>query len=276
MVQFPRLIAEVVKRVSGAAALICMLWVSSAGAQDGTSTGDSTGSQPSWAESKFSITVTSYLWLTSLSGDIGVGGLPPADVDITFGEIFKNIDWFPPPIMLAAEARYERFGFLTDFIYLGTEDEGNLSGPLALPVEADLKTMILTFGGAYRVVQSNAVDLDLLAGGRLWMMDANVRVSGPFATRQVGGSKSWMDPIVGVVGHVRLGGGFSVRAEGDVGGFGLGADLDWQVLGTLQYQLDDSITLQAGYRYLAVDYDDGGFVYDVALQGPLIGGSIRF
>jgi opacity protein-like surface antigen len=48
------------------------------------------------------------------------------------------------------------------------------------------------------------------------------------------------------------------------------------VLGTLQYQVADSITLDAGYRYLAVDYKNGGFKFDMALSGPIIGASIRF
>ena len=82
--------------------------------------------------------------------------------------------------------------------------------------------------------------------------------------------------IIGVAGRVKLGSGFALQAEGDVGGFGLNSDIDWQVLGTLQYQLNDSITLEAGYRYLAVDYDDGGFLFDVAMHGPIIGGSFRF
>jgi hypothetical protein len=38
----------------------------------------------------------------------------------------------------------------------------------------------------------------------------------------------------------------------------------------------DSITLDAGYRCLAVDFDDGGLLFDVALSGPIIGASIRF
>jgi hypothetical protein len=33
---------------------------------------------------------------------------------------------------------------------------------------------------------------------------------------------------------------------------------------------------QAGYRYLLEDFDDDGFVYDVALYGPLGGFSFRF
>ena len=245
--------------------------------QEETADGSQSESPPAWAESPLSIKLTTYLWAASMSGDVGVRGLPPAEIDVDFDEIFKNIDWFPPPIMLAAEVRYDRFGLLSDFIYLGLDSEGASPGPLPLTADANLKTLIFTVGGSYRVLQSDSVDLDLLAGARLWMLDANLALTGPvIGTRQAGGSETWIDPIVGVAAQIKLGGGFGFKAEGDVGGFGVGADLDWQVLGALQYQLNESITLEAGYRYLAVDYDKGGFLYDVAMQGPLIGGSIRF
>jgi hypothetical protein len=178
--------------------------------------------------------------------------------------------------MLAGEVRYGRFGFLSDFIYMGLEGEGASPGPLPLTADAELKAMIWTFGGSYRVVQSEAVNLDLLAGARLWMMDLDLTVAGPLATRQGSGSESWADPIVGIAGRIKLGGGFALKAEGDVGGFGLGADLDWQALGVIQYEVDESLMLEAGYRYLAVDYDNGGLLIDIAMHGPIIGGSIRF
>ena len=98
------------------------------------------------------------------------------------------------------------------------------------------------------------VTLDLLAGGRLWSVDGEATLSGPFAVRHASGNKTWVDPIIGVVGQVKLGGGFSLQAEGDVGGFGIVSDIDWQVQGTLQYQVGEPITMDAGYRYLAVDY----------------------
>ena len=41
-------------------------------------------------------------------------------------------------------------------------------------------------------------------------------------------------------------------------------------------QAKDWLSLNAGYRYLAVDFSDGGFRYDVALHGPIIGATIRF
>ncbi len=61
---------------------------------------------------------------------------------------------------------------------------------------------------------------------------------------------------------------------GDVGGFGVSSDLTWQAYGGLGFQLNDWFSAQAGYRYLLEDFDDGSFVYDVALHGPLIGVSI--
>jgi hypothetical protein len=224
-------------------------------------------------DSPWSFRLTSYLWLAGLSGDVGAQGRV-ADIDVSFGEIFDSIDWLPPPVMLAGEVRYGRFAFLTDFIYLGLEGDGASPGPLPLSAELDMQTVVWTFGGSYRVIQDDPVTLDLLAGARLWNLDAEVTVSGPGGpVGQGSDSKTWVDPIIGIAGQVRLGSNFALQAEGDVGGFGLNADIDWQVLGTLQYLLNDSITLEAGYRYLAVDYDDGGFLFDVAMHGPIIGGS---
>jgi len=232
--------------------------------------------KPPWAESPWSVGLTSYVWFAGMSGDVGVRGLPTAEIDVDFSEIFENIDWFPPPVMLAGEVRYDRIAFLTDFIYMGLEGDGASPGPLPLTAEAELKTMVWTFAGSYRVIQDDTVNLDLLAGVRLWMMDVNLTLTGPLAVRQGGRSESWIDPLVGIAGRVKLGGGFALKAEGDVGGFGVGADLDWQVLGVIQYQLNESISLEAGYRYLAVDFDDGGLILDIAMHGPIIGGSIRF
>jgi hypothetical protein len=90
--------------------------------------------------------------------------------------------------------------------------------------------------------------------------------AGSFAARQRSGNETWVDPIIGLSGRVELGNRFALQAEGDVGGFGLVSDIDWQVLGTLQYEVADSITLDAGYRYLAVDYKNGGFLLDVAVR----------
>jgi hypothetical protein len=63
---------------------------------------------------------------------------------------------------------------------------------------------------------------------------------------------------------------------GDVGGFGAGSQLEWQVVPVLGYELNKRFTLQAGYRYLDVNYRSGGFKYDVRLSGLFLGTTIRF
>jgi hypothetical protein len=213
-----------------------------------------------------------------MSGDVGVNSnLAVIDVDVGFGEIFENIDWFPPPVMLVGELRHDRFAAFTDFIYLGLDSNDEMTkGPAAAAADLELHTIVWTFGGAYRVIDGERGHLGLLAGGRLWNVDAEGSLIGLPVARQRSGSKTWVDPIVGVNGRLELGAGFALQAEADVGGFGAASDIDWQVMGTLQYQIAESVSLAAGYRYLAVDFDDGAFLYDVALHGPIIGATIRF
>ena len=273
------------RRIVGAAVIAAMVGVigpsSDACAQD-TSDQTQTQSQntaPAPAPtSPWSVRVSPYVWFAGINGDVGVNAnLPAVDVDVDFSEIFDAIDWFPPPVMLSGEIRYGRFAAVSDLIFLGLEaDDAVARGPISVAAQLDVDTVIWTFGGSFRAIQDDPVTLDLLAGGRLWNVDMKGTLAGPLAVRQRSGSHTWVDPLIGIAGRLELGAGFALQAEGDVGGFGVAADLDWQVMGTLQYSINDAITLDAGYRYLAVDYDDGGFLFDVALSGPIIGASIRF
>jgi hypothetical protein len=213
-----------------------------------------------------------------MTGKVGVNqNLPVVDVDVGFRDIFESIDWLPPPVMVVGEVRYGRFAFVSDFIYLGLEaDRERTVGPISLAAEAELDTVVWTFGGSFRALDAQPVTIDLLAGGRLWNVDAEGRLRGPLAVRQRSGNQTWVDPIIGITGRLDLGGGFALQAEGDVGGFGITSDLDWQVLGTIQYAINETFAAEVGYRYLAVDYEDGAFLFDVALHGPIVGGSFRF
>jgi hypothetical protein len=62
----------------------------------------------------------------------------------------------------------------------------------------------------------------------------------------------------------------------DVGGFGVGSDTSWEAIATLNYRLRDWLWLRAGYRHLEVDYEDGGFVHDVQMSGPMMGAGLQF
>jgi opacity protein-like surface antigen len=264
------------RRAARGCAVLCPLWFAHPAVAADIVSPPTPDLKPVVTEQGWAFTVEPYFWMAGMNGRVGVRGLSPADINVDFSQIFNHIDWSPPPVMLAGEARNGRYALFTDFIYLGLEADGTSSGPLALSAEADMKTLIWTFGGSYRLVDNGTATLDVLAGGRLWHLDSDLTVTGPLAVREASGSKTWVDPLIGVAGDVALGNGFGLHGEADVGGFGVGADIDWQVQGTLQYRYSDSVTLEAGYRYLAVDYDSDGFVFDVAMQGPIIGAKFRF
>lgn len=63
---------------------------------------------------------------------------------------------------------------------------------------------------------------------------------------------------------------------GDVGGFGLGAELSWQLMGLYNQRLGGHWLLSAGYRALSTDYRDDGHLHDVRIAGPLLGVSYVF
>jgi opacity protein-like surface antigen len=63
---------------------------------------------------------------------------------------------------------------------------------------------------------------------------------------------------------------------GDIGGFGVSSDFAWELMGTVNYRINDRTSVSVGYRYYDVDYKDDGFVFDAAQYGPIIGSSFRF
>ena len=227
------------------------------------------------ASDKLSFAVAPYVWFASLQGDIAAfPALPPVEVDASFREIFENLD---PSLMMAGEIRFGRLGFLTDIVYVHLEADGPTPGPLFSGVEADVKNFIGTFEAAYRVVETDGVDLDLLGGIRVWSVRTELSFSpGVLAARAAENTESWVDPIVGVRGRIDVGSGFFLAAWGNVGGFGVVSDLDWDIFGGVGYEWNDWLSSIVGYRHLEIDYDDGGFLYDVVQTGPVIGAVLRF
>ena len=71
-------------------------------------------------------------------------------------------------------------------------------------------------------------------------------------------------------------GPWSFSVLGDIGGFDVGSKLTYQVVGLVNYELNQNWEFHAGYRILSVDYDRGGFLYDVRQYGPMLGATYRF
>jgi hypothetical protein len=91
----------------------------------------------------------------------------------------------------------------------------------------------------------------------------------------VSGSQSWVDPFVGLRGRLNLTDKLYLAARGDIGGFGVASDLTWNAFAALGYQWTRKVSTELGYRHLAIDYSDGGFIYDAEMSGAYLGLTIR-
>ena len=97
-------------------------------------------------------------------------------------------------------------------------------------------------------------------------------------TANVARTAGWVDPLLAARYHRDLGNGLGLTGYGDVGGFGVGAHVDWQVIGTLDYALRCWATLRLGYRSLNFNYQAGGgdLGFNVHMKGPIVAATFRF
>ena len=216
-----------------------------------------------------------YLWMASLKGDLAtISELPAVDVDASFPDIFEKTGF---AFMLAAEARRERLGLVADFTYMELSADGDPPGPLFSDVDIENATFLGTLAPFYRVFENDRVWLDVLAGIRIWSIETDLKLApGIAAGRSIEDQETWVDPLIGGRGSVQLWGPILLSSAFDIGGFGAASDLAWQVIGTLDYRFSKRLLFRAGYRHVDVDYEDGGFEFDVAMSGAILGAVVGF
>jgi hypothetical protein len=88
----------------------------------------------------------------------------------------------------------------------------------------------------YRALDDPSQAADAGIGFRPWGFSMNLKLNaGALPATSVSRSAGWGDPLLAGRYHRDLGNGFGLTAYGDVGGFGVGAHVDWQVMGTIEY-----------------------------------------
>lgn len=231
--------------------------------------------EPGGFEARWESAVALYLWMPGLKGSVGVAGLGPVDVDLTFSDLLDDLDF---AYMGVAEFRNGRWGVFGDLVY--TRTTSGATGPLGI-LSASL-TNELTVGtlmAQYRVVSQPRASVDLMAGARVWGTSSDLTVTLaplPGLDISASGSKTWVDPMIGVKSRVDMTARWYLTGWAMIGGFGAAADIDWDLFGGLGYEVSDRLSLVAGYRAMGVDYTDGGFVFDIVKEGPVVGGVVRF
>lgn len=88
--------------------------------------------------------------------------------------------------------------------------------------------------------------------------------------------RGWWDLYIGVRARMPVAPRWSLLGYVDVGGFGVGSDLTWQLLAGGQYDINDTYSAKFGYRFLHTDYDKRGFRHKSDMSGLFAGLGIKF
>jgi hypothetical protein len=86
----------------------------------------------------------------------------------------------------------------------------------------------------------------------------------------------WFDPYVGLRARYNFNKTYYTAVRGEIGGFGVGADLMWEVETVVGINLTRSIFTEIGYRALGGNYENNNLRFDVVVHGPQITTGITF
>ncbi|MDX2081119.1 MAG: hypothetical protein SFU53_10070 [Terrimicrobiaceae bacterium] len=90
------------------------------------------------------------------------------------------------------------------------------------------------------------------------------------------GDQWWFDPIIGLRGQVNLTRWLFLAGQGDVGGFGAGSQIAWNVQATIGVNITRNVFAELGYRYMYIDYSNDGFIYNMNSYGLYSGLGVKF
>ena len=225
-------------------------------------------------DADWEVRVAPYVWGASLEGNVqAFPSAPSVPVDLTFGDIFNKLDF---AFMLAVEARRDKLYLKSDSSYV------SLSAPAPAPVpdfdEADVssKTFQTMLAVGHTVIDTEDLRGDVFAGGRLWSIKSDLTLRADDNVVNTKSTETFVNPVLGASAGLVLSEELTLDLTGTVGGFGIGAESEFGVLGAVEWQPGDSWGVAAGYRYLAVDYEDDGFVFDVEQHGPFVSAFLEF
>lgn len=258
----------------------------------------------------WSFTIAPYAWLMSINGTATAAG-QKVDVNANFIDNLGKTDTMVG-LMAYGEGRTGPYGVYFDFIYSQVAASGGFAterNPLpnvtrAASPTGDVRStlMIIEAGAMYELYRSDRGDgagssIDAILGIRYWHAntDLSVNVNNSFNAPgsqfdRAGslaafhsGSMDWVDPLVGLRLRQRIAPHHELRLRGDIGGFGIGSQLTWQLLLTYGYEFSSgsmSWSAVIGYRALGVNYvkssgADGSGI-DVVLHGPILGVAMKF
>ncbi|MEL1265757.1 hypothetical protein [Pseudoxanthomonas putridarboris] len=229
----------------------------------------------------WSFRIAPYLWGSAIDGNVAHARLPiDLHASMSFGDVWDNLD---VGAMGTFEARKGRYGMLADGMLakLSTTVHAPVAGA-ALPVRLKTRTATGLVAFQYGWLENDDGYLDLVAGVRVWSARTRLAYSIPVPVpppvpQQYSGSQQerWVDLQVGIKGRRAFSnrmfvGGWALAGAGE-------SDLSTDVMLLAGYDVNERLSVVAGYRWLSTDYEtSSGFKFDTTMQGPGMGLEYRF
>lgn len=230
----------------------------------------------------YTLTFTPYAWLMDLKGTVGARGYS-MHVDAPFTESSKHLNF---AAMTAVDAIYKNsFGITANLNLAMLSGDGAVRG---VSLGSSSSMLMSDAAGLFRVLSrplspggKGRVDIDLLAGVRVWRAGLSLDVETPsHRTRDYSQNKMWVDPIIGSRVIIGLNDKFSLRFRGGYGGFSTASKKTWDASALLGFKINERVSLLAGYRAVGVDYrkinSRDKFIFDITLRGPIVGAIFNF
>jgi hypothetical protein len=214
---------------------------------------------------KWQFTISPYLWVASIVGSTGANGI---DSGIDTGYNFLSLDNLEGAFFIAASARKGRWTIQTDAVFLKFADEGVFD---LLTANIDLSGNVMELSGAYRPASFEYTEL--IFGVRQVSLEIDIGLTpGPQGIQK----ENWLDPLIGIR-HIRpLSERWQAIFRADLGGFGVSSDLTFNGLAGADFNMTEHSSLFMGYRYLTLDFEEGGFLADLTADGFVLGVEFSF
>lgn len=226
-------------------------------------------------KNEWTFLVEPYLMFPVMNGTVGLGNLPfDVPVDASASDIFSNLKM---GFMLAGEATNGQWAVGTDILYMSLAQDVK-PGILNKNGEVTAKQLGWEVYGLYRVTPWLELGLGGLVNSVKTGFDINreelIGQDKEIVNYKRSGSETWFDPMI--VARIKRSEvhQFIYQFRGEIGGFGIGSDLAWQIQAYAGYRFSKLFEMTAGYRIISLDYENGSgqerFMYDVDTSGPVI------
>lgn len=216
---------------------------------------------PLTGRSKITIDPGIYGFLPGLYGHVYLG---PVDIDMAApsDSLIKLNGFFMATLRLG----YDKFGFNFDLFY------GSIKASNERPtVDTDIDETVIQTSLSYYALPW----LEPYAGFRYDRVGVNI--NRPPSENFHPGLRDWYDPIVGIHMTGKASESWTLHLRADVGGFGVGSEVTWQLIFTGSWRATKWLSLDLSYRILYLRYVENNqgdlnyLKFDMTEAGPQVG-----